>query len=59
MSSPIRILKGPRQTLTFPLWVYGAVKVGLPPQVFVLSTFIFAGGVVLVNVAVTHRRRAA
>ncbi|MGH2930630.1 MAG: ABC transporter permease, partial [Solirubrobacteraceae bacterium] len=23
------------QTLTFPLWVYGAVKVGIPPQVFV------------------------
>ena len=49
------------QTLTFPLWVYGAVKVGMPPQVFVLSTFIFAGGVVLalVNVALTHRRQAA
>ena len=48
------------QTLTFPLWVYGAVKVGMPPQVFVLSTFIFLGGMVLalVNVAVTHRREA-
>ncbi|MBU6448785.1 MAG: ABC transporter permease [Rhodospirillales bacterium] len=49
------------QTLTFPLWVYGAVKVGMPPQVFVLSTFIFLGGMALalVNVAVTHRREAA
>ncbi len=49
------------QTLTFPLWVYGAVKVGMPPQVFVLSTFIFLGGIMLalVNVAVTHRREAA
>ncbi|WP_298224701.1 ABC transporter permease [Acidocella sp.] len=49
------------QTLTFPLWVYGAVKVGMPPQVFVLSTFIFAGGVVLalVNVALSHRRTVA
>ena len=49
------------QTLTFPLWVYGAVKVGMPPQVFVLSTFIFMGGIALalVNVAVTHRRRVA
>ncbi|GAN81730.1 ABC transporter permease [Acidocella aminolytica] len=48
------------QTLTFPLWVYGAVKVGTPPQVFVLSTFIFAGGVLLalVNAAVTHRRQS-
>ncbi len=49
------------QTLTFPLWVYGAVKVGIPPQVFVLSTFIFTGGVVLalVNAAMAHRRQAA
>lgn len=49
------------QTLTFPLWVYGAVKVGIPPQVFVLSTFIFTGGVLiaLINAALTHRRAAA
>ena len=33
------------QTLTFPLWVYGAVKVGIPPQVFVMGTLIFAAGV--------------
>lgn len=48
------------QTLTFPLWVYGAVKVGIPPQVFVLSTFIFAGGVVLavINSAIAHRKSA-
>nr|WP_295740683.1 ABC transporter permease [uncultured Acidocella sp.] len=48
------------QTLTFPLWVYGAVKVGIPPQVFVLSTFIFAGGVVLavINSALAHRKSA-
>lgn len=49
------------QTLTFPLWVYGAVKVGIPPQVFVLSTFIFVGGVLLalINFAIAHRREAA
>ncbi|MGE4481898.1 ABC transporter permease [Acidocella sp.] len=48
------------QTLTFPLWVYGAVKVGTPPQVFVLSTLIFAGGVLLalINAAVAHRKQA-
>ncbi|CQR42608.1 hypothetical protein THICB3290053 [Thiomonas sp. CB3] len=28
------------RALTFPLWVYGAVKIGIPPQVFVLSTLI-------------------
>ncbi len=35
------------QTLTFPLWVYGAVKVGIPPQVFVMGTLIFVGGIAL------------
>jgi len=46
-------------TQTFPLWVYGAVKVGIPPQVFVMGTLIFAVGVLiaLLNV-VAHRRRA-
>lgn len=34
-------------TLTFPIWVYGAVKGGIPPQVFVISTLIFLGGVIL------------
>ena len=29
---------------TFPLWIYGAVRVGIPPQVFVLGTVIFAAG---------------
>jgi len=32
-------------TETFPLWVWGAVKVGIPPQVFVLGTLIFLVGV--------------
>jgi spermidine/putrescine transport system permease protein len=35
------------QYLTFPLWVYGASKVGIPPQVFVLGTFIFVAGVLI------------
>jgi spermidine/putrescine transport system permease protein len=48
------------QTLTFPLWVYGATKVGTPPQVFVISTLVFVGGVLLalINLALTHRRKA-
>jgi spermidine/putrescine transport system permease protein len=43
---------------TFPLWVYGAVKVGIPPQVFVMGTLIFIGGVTLavVNLFVQRRR---
>ncbi len=32
-------------TATFPLWVWGAVKVGIPPQVFVLGTMIFFVGI--------------
>jgi spermidine/putrescine transport system permease protein len=45
------------QTLTFPLWVFGAVKVGIPPQVFVMGTAIFAVGVlVAVLVALSGRR---
>jgi spermidine/putrescine transport system permease protein len=36
---------------TFPLWVYGSAKVGTPPQVFVMGTLIFAGGVILALVS--------
>jgi spermidine/putrescine transport system permease protein len=44
---------------TFPLWVYGAVKVGIPPQVFVMGTLIFAGGVLLaITNVLLHRRKA-
>jgi spermidine/putrescine transport system permease protein len=48
------------QTLTFPLWVYGAVKVGIPPQVFVMGTLIFLAGVAIaVANVIAQRRRAA
>jgi spermidine/putrescine transport system permease protein len=30
------------QTVTFPLWVYGASRIGVPPQVNVMGTLIFA-----------------
>ena len=33
------------QTVTFPLWVYGASRIGVPPQVNVMGTLIFAIGV--------------
>jgi spermidine/putrescine transport system permease protein len=45
------------QTVTFPLWVYGAVKVGIPPQVFVLGTAIFMAGVVLAVMALVFQGR--
>jgi spermidine/putrescine transport system permease protein len=44
------------QTLTFPLWVYGAVKVGIPPQVFVMGTLIFVTGVALAGASLIAQR---
>ena len=29
---------------TFPLWVYGASRIGVPPQVNVMGTILFASG---------------
>ena len=46
------------QTVTFPLWVYGAVKVGIPPQVFVMGTAIFLAGLVVAVINVFSSRRA-
>ena len=45
------------QAVTFPLWVYGAVKVGIPPQVFVMGTLIFAAGVLIATVNIVVQRR--
>jgi spermidine/putrescine transport system permease protein len=38
-------VSGPK--VTFPLWVFGAARVGIPPQVFVMGTLIFGFGVLL------------
>ncbi|GAA0428552.1 ABC transporter permease [Acrocarpospora corrugata] len=46
--------------LTFPLWIIGSVKVGIPAQVNVMGTLIFAlGALVAVANSVAARRRAA
>lgn len=37
------------QTITFPLWVYGASRIGVPPQVNVMGTLIFL--IALVGIA--------
>jgi spermidine/putrescine transport system permease protein len=37
---------GPK--LTFPLWVYGATRQGLPPQVNVMGTLLFLFGIAIV-----------
>ena len=47
------------QTVTFPLWVFGATRVGVPPQVNVMGTLIFLIGVTAaVTTAAVARRRA-
>jgi len=43
-------------TLTFPLWVFGATRVGVPPQVNVMATIIFVGGVLLAVLGATVGR---
>ncbi len=47
--------------VTFPLWVYGAVRVGIPPQVFVMGTMIFLAGVILagINLLTGRKKRKA
>jgi spermidine/putrescine transport system permease protein len=46
-------------TVTFPLWVYGASRVGVPPQVNVMGTIIFVGSVLLavLNGVLSSRRK--
>jgi spermidine/putrescine transport system permease protein len=47
------------QTSTFPLWVYGASRVGVPPQVNVMGTLIFLAGVGLAFATALGNRRSA
>jgi spermidine/putrescine transport system permease protein len=44
-------------TVTFPLWIWGSTRVGLPPQVNVMGTLIFAFGVVIALVMNFGSRR--
>jgi spermidine/putrescine transport system permease protein len=45
------------QTLTFPLWVYGASRIGVPPQVNVMGTIIFLVAIVGMVLWVYLQRR--
>jgi len=45
------------KTTTFPLWIYGAVRTGIAPQVFVMGTLIFMAGVFLAVGNVVWQRR--
>ena len=48
-------------TETFPIWVYGATRIGLPPQVNVIGTLLFGAGALtaVVNVLLQRRRDRA
>jgi spermidine/putrescine transport system permease protein len=48
------------QFQTFPIWVFGATRIGLPPQVNVMGTLLFMTGVVfaILNVLIGRRRAA-
>jgi spermidine/putrescine transport system permease protein len=47
------------QTATFPIWVYGATRIGLPPQVNVIGTLLFMAGVIAAGANVIIQRRRA
>jgi spermidine/putrescine transport system permease protein len=42
---------------TFPLWIWGSTRVGLPPQVNVMGTLIFAAGVLIAVVTNLRSRQ--
>jgi spermidine/putrescine transport system permease protein len=45
-------------TVTLPLWIYGASRIGIPQQVNVLGTLLFFIGVLYVIVSLVRIRRA-
>jgi spermidine/putrescine transport system permease protein len=45
------------QTVTFPLWVYGASRIGVPPQVNVMGTLIFLIALVGIVLWIALQRR--
>lgn len=46
------------QTTTFPLWVYGASRFGVPPEVNVLGTLVFVVAFVVIALQIRSQRRA-
>jgi spermidine/putrescine transport system permease protein len=45
------------QSVTFPLWVYGASRFGVPPEVNVLGTLIFVVAFLLIVAQILWARR--
>jgi spermidine/putrescine transport system permease protein len=48
-------VSGPK--VTFPLWVFGSSRFGVPPQVNIMGTIIFVAGVLLALTTVALQRR--
>ncbi len=44
-------------SVPFPVWVYGATRIGIPPQVFVFGTAIFAVGILCALMSIVLARR--
>ena len=44
-------------SVPFPVWVYGATRVGIPPQVFVFGTGIFAVGIACAVLSIVLSRK--
>ena len=46
-------------TITFPLFVWGAARVAIPPQIYIIATMIFFATLALMVLTVLQQRRAA
>lgn len=46
-------------SVPFPVWVYGATRIGIPPQVFVFGTAIFTVGIACAMASIVMSRREA
>jgi spermidine/putrescine transport system permease protein len=46
------------RTVTFPLWVFGVSRLGIPPEVNVLGTLIFVVAIAFIVVQIWSQRRA-
>jgi spermidine/putrescine transport system permease protein len=46
-------------SVPFPVWVYGVTRIGIPPQVFVFGTAIFAVGICCALASIVLSRRQA
>ena len=47
------------RSITFPLWVFGVSRLGVPPEVNVLGTLIFVVALAFIAVQVWAQRGAA